>query len=171
MNIDYSFQSEIQSACARAGVLPTAIDDFVTDAENYKFSRDEIGKYIDQMRVERPHRFAMQTDFDVELATKAFINRNMTAQSQLYRTVGPQRFEELKKMWANGIPEDVQKKLRPAADQSRNPWSRAHTDPKTGRYTAKAMTLQSNLVKAIGLTKASEIAAAVGARVGDTKAA
>lgn len=170
MGIDLSFKSEIQTACAHAGVLPTAIDDFVADAEDYKFGRDEIGKFIDQMRIERPHRFALQTDFDVDMCTKAFVNRNMTAQSQLYRSVGPQRFEELKKMWANGIPEDVQKKLRPAADQSRNPWSRAHTDAR-GRYTARALTLQSNLVKAIGLAKASEIAAAVGSKVGDTKAA
>jgi hypothetical protein len=170
MDLDSSFKSEIQTACARAGVLPTAIDDFVADAENYKFSRDEIGKYIDEARQTKPHRFAMQTDFDVELATRAFVNKNMTAQGRLYATVGPQRFEELKKMWANGIPEDVQKKLRPAADQSRNPWSRAHTDA-NGRYTARAMTLQSNLVKAIGIAKASEIAAAVGAKVGDTKAA
>ncbi|HUI12570.1 MAG TPA: hypothetical protein VL048_03765 [Xanthobacteraceae bacterium] len=168
MDIDYGFQSEIQSACARAGVLPTAIADFVADASAYKFGRDEIGKYIDQMRVERPHRFAMQTDFDAELATKAFVARNMTAQSQLYRTVGPQRFDELKKMYANGVPESV-KKLKPNADHARNPWSSEHADPKTGRYTARAMTLQSNLVRSIGAAKAAEIAAAVGAKIGDVR--
>lgn len=171
MDLDPGFKNEIQTACAVAGVLPTAIDDFVCDAENYQFDRNEIGKYIDRMRAERPHRFALQTDFDIDLCTKAFVNKNMTAQSHLYRSVGPQRFEELKKAWADGIPQDVQKKLRPAADQSRNPWSRAHTDPKTGRFTPRAMTLQSNLVKAIGYAKASEIAAAVGAKIGDTKAA
>ena len=43
MPTNYAAESEIRTACANAGVLSTAIDDFIIDFQNYKFTRDEVG--------------------------------------------------------------------------------------------------------------------------------
>ena len=169
---DYVAENEIRTACANAGVLTTAVEDFIVDFQNYKFTRDEAGAYIDRMRVEKPHRFALQSDHDIELATRAFVAGNLTAQGQLYRSAGLARYNELKTLYANGIPESVKKQQKPGSDNdhARNPWNPAlYTDPKTGRYTARALTLQGQCVKAMGVERASQIASVFGAKIGDTR--
>ena len=48
----------------------------------------EYWAYIEKCRTEKPHRFAIQNDHDAELCQSAFIAKNMTAQSRLFREVG-----------------------------------------------------------------------------------
>ena len=168
---DYLMRAKIQEACAAAGVLESAFDDFIVDHEAFKFTEAEIGTYIEKCRTEKPHRFAIQNDHDAELCQSAFIAKNMTAQSRLFREVGQQRFAELKSLYAAGIPESVKKKLNGNADHKNNPWANVpeNLDPKTGMYNAKAVGKMAALAKAMPLPKVAEIAASVGARIGDVR--
>lgn len=60
-----------------------------------------------------------------------------------------------------------------AEKHAKTPWANtpANVDPKTGRYSARALTLQSNLVRGIGAEKSAEIAASVGAKLGSVRPA
>ena len=56
---NYALEGRIREACADAGVLATALDDFVIDFRTYKFTSEaELPKWIEQMRTEKPHRFS-----------------------------------------------------------------------------------------------------------------
>jgi hypothetical protein len=176
MPVNYAAESEIRTACANAGVLSTAIDDFIVDFQNYKFGRDEIAKYIDQCRETKPHRFAAQSDDDLRLFNQAFGSApNLTAQTHIVKQYGIERAREVAALFGTtvgsakpGTAPDSMKLKGPEGDHSRNPWNPAHVG-RDGRFTARAMTLQSNLVKAIGLERASQIAAVFGCRVGDVR--
>jgi hypothetical protein len=167
---DYLMQARIKEACAAAGVLESAFDDFIIDHEAFKFTEAEIGTYIEQCRTEKPHRFAIQNDHDAELCQSAFIAKNMTAQSRLFREVGSQRFAELKALYADGVPESVKKNTK-TLDHSKNPWANIpeNLDAKTGMYNARAVGRMAALAKAMPLPKVAEIAASVGAKIGDVR--
>lgn len=168
---NYALEGRIREACQQAGVLQPAIEDFIADHDAYKFAEPELAAYIEQMRVEKPHRFALQSDHDAELCAQAFVAGNLTAQGRLHREVGPQRFAELKSMYANGVPESEKK--RTGTDHSNNPWAavKANVNPKTGRFTEAAIRRQFSFVRAAGTAKAAEVAAAVGCKLGDIYAA
>lgn len=173
---DYVAEAEIRTAAANAGVLAGAIEDFILDFESYKFGRDEIAKYIDECKTTKPHRFAVQSNDDALLFNQAFgAAPNLTAQTRVVKQFGLERAKEVAAMFGTslgsakpGTAPDGMKPATPAGGE-RNPWSSQYADPKTGRYSARAITLQANLVKAIGFQKASEIARAAGARIGDVR--
>lgn len=167
---DYLMQARIKEACAAAGVLKSAFDDFVVDHEAFKFDEASMPAYIEKCRAAKPHRFALQSDHDVEQCQAAFIAKNKTAEGQLYRAVGPARFAELKALYADGVPESVKKNTK-TPDHSKNPWANLpeNLDPKTGMYNARAVGRMAALAKAMPLPKVAEIAASVGAKIGDVR--
>ena len=120
----------------------------------------------------KPHRFAVQTDHDAELCQSAFIFKNKTAESRLYRAVGEKRFGELKALYANGLPESEKKRLNGSADHSKNPWRGTpdNLEPGSTKYSAAAFKAQVSIVRALGVEKAAALAAACGAKVGDVRA-
>lgn len=167
MSRNYSLEGRIREACQQAGVLESAIEDFIADHDAYKFTEGELPAYIERCRTERPHRFAIQSDHDAELCKLAFVIGNKTAEGRLYRAVGAQRFGELKAMYAGGVPES--EKNRTGEDHSKNPWAavEGNVNPKTGRFTEAAIRRQFSFCRAAGTAKAAEVAAAVGCKLGD----
>ncbi len=169
---NYALEGRIKEAAHAAGALPTALDDFVLDYQAYRFtSEEELPAWIEKCRGEYPHRFALQTDHDAELCRAAFVAKNKTAEGRLYNTVGPQRYEELKAMYANGLPESEKKKQDAA--HANNPWAGAegNINPKTGRFTENAIRRQFSCVRAMGPQRAAQIAAVCGSKLGDLYAA
>ena len=132
-------------------------------------SAGEIPAWIEKCRTERPHRFAIQSDHDAELCQRAFIFKNLTAEMQLYKAVGEKRFEELKALYANGLPESEKKKTERQRRSFQNPWAATETNinPKTGRYTDDAIHRQMSFCRAAGPEKAAQVAASVSAKLGD----
>ena len=165
---DYLMRAKIMEACAAAGVLESAFNDFIVDNEAFKFDEASLPAYIEQCRKEKPHRFAIQNDHDAELCQSAFIATNLTAQGKLLREVGPARFAELKALYADGVPESVRKNTK-TPDHSKNPWApiEGNINLKTGRYTEAAIARQMSLVRATGAAKAAQIAASVSSKLGD----
>lgn len=163
---NYALEGRIKEAARAAGVLESALEDFIADHGAYKFTEAELPAWIEKCKAEKPHRFAIQSDYDAELCAAAFVAKNKTAEGRLYRAVGPQRFAELKAIYANGVPESEQK--RSGADHSKNPWAavEGNINPKTGRFTESAIRRQFSFVRAVGPQKAAEVAAAVGSRLG-----
>lgn len=163
---NYGLIEAVKNAAVAAGCLDSALPDFESDVDAFLvMKRDEIPRWIERCKAERPHRFKVQADgYDVELATAAFIRKNLTAQMQLHRAVGAERFEEIKAEFANGLPEGV-KKIQ--GDHSSNPWNAVGNTDEKGRYTDAAIARQISFTRAVGPEKAAAVAASVDARLGD----
>jgi hypothetical protein len=173
MSRNFRLEAEMKEAAVAAGCLESALPDFEMDVQTYAVtSAAEIPKWIEKCKTAKPHRFAVQTDHDAELCQKAFLFKHKTSESQLYRAVGEQRFNELKQMYASGLPESEKKRLNGSADHSKNPWRATpdNLEPNSNRYSAAAFKAQVSIVKSLGLAKAAALAAACGARVGDVRA-
>ncbi len=172
MGRNFLLEAEMKEAATAAGCLESAFGDFELDVQTFKVTKaDEIPKWIERCKTEKPHRFAVQTDHDAELCQKAFIFKNKTAETHLYRAVGEKRFGELKALYANGLPESEKKRLNGSADHKTNPWTAEGNTDARGRYTDAAIAKQMSLVRATGPVKAAQVAAVVGSRLGDIYAA
>jgi hypothetical protein len=167
---NFRLEAEMKEAATAAGCLESALADFEMDVQVFAVtSASEIPAWVEKCRTEKPHRFAIQSDHDAEQCQRAFIFMNMTAQSQLYKTVGEKRFNELKALYANGVPESEKKR---SADHKTNPWRGTpdNLEPGSNKYSAKAFAAQVSVVRALGVEKAAALAAACGAKVGDVRA-
>lgn len=169
----FLLEAQIMEAAAAAGALESALDDFRFDIQDHRVtSAAEIPAWIEKCRTEKPHRFAVQNKHDAELCQSAFIFKNKTAESRLYRAVGEQRFAELKNLYKDGLPASEKKRLNGSADHSKNPWRGTPDNLEKGsnKYSAKAFAAQVSIVRALGVEKAAALAAACGAKVGDVRA-
>lgn len=170
---NYVLSGELKQAAIASGALESSMPDWELDVEVYRVTnRSEIPLWVERAKTDFPHRFAVQSDHDAELCRAAFIAKNKTAEGRLYNAVGEQRYNELKRLYANGLPESEKKKLNGSADHSKNPWAPIETNisPKTGRYTDDAIRRQMSLCRAVGPEKAAQVAAAVGSKLGDIRA-
>jgi hypothetical protein len=173
MSRNFLLEAQMKEAAVAAGCLQSALPDFEMDVQTYAVTNAaEIPTWIEKCRTEKPHRFAVQTDHDAELCQSAFIFKNKTAESRLYRAVGEKRFGELKALYASGVPESEKKRLNGSADHSKNPWRGTpdNLEPNSTRYSAAAFKAQVSIVRALGVEKAAALAAACGAKVGDVRA-
>ena len=173
MSTNYALIIELKQAALAAGALESAISDWELDVEAFRIlTRAEIPAWIAKAKMDFPHRFASQSDSDATLAHSAFVLKHKTDEGRLFNAVGEQRFEELKKLYANGVPESEQKKLNGKGDHSTNPWAanEGSINPKTGRFTEQAIAKQMGVVRALGAEKAAALAMAVGCKLGDLHA-
>jgi len=173
MSRNFLLEAKMKEAAVAAGCLESALPDFEMDVQTFAITdASEIPEWIENCKANRPHRFAVQNNDDAELCQRAFIFKNMTAQSQLYKAVGEKRFNELKALYANGLPESEKKRLNGSADHSKNPWRGTpdNLEPGSNKYSAKAFAAQVSVVRALGVEKAAALAAACGAKVGDIRA-
>lgn len=173
MSRNFRLEAEMKIAAAAAGCLEFALADFELDVQTFCVTKEsEILAWVEKCRTEKPHRFAVQTDHDAELCKSAFLYRNKTAESWLYREVGERRFAELKALYSNGVPESEKKRLNGSTDHSKNPWRGTpdNLEPGSTKYSAAAFKAQVSIVRALGVEKAAALAAACGAKVGDVRA-
>jgi len=146
---------------------------FYNDKSSHDIPLDNLSAFKRTMQDEKPH--LLPRAFESGLADRAFIDGNLRARQELLAQVGELEATRIAKTYGlTGLGDT--RRARAAQtddikrDSGKNPWafSPQNTDDK-GRYTANALTRQAALVKA-NLQGAAEIAAAIGARVGDTHA-
>jgi hypothetical protein len=146
---------------------------FYNDATSHDVPLDNLTAFRATLQKEKEH--LLPRAFESGLADRAFIDGSLRARQELLARVGELEATRIAKTYGlTGLGDT--RRARAAQtddikrDSGKNPWafSPQNTDDK-GRYTANALTRQAALVKA-NLQGAAEIAAAVGARVGDTHA-
>lgn len=170
---NYALEGELKEAARAAGALESALQDFELDVQVFRITKaEEIPTWIAKTKTEFKHRYAIQSDHDLALVHKAFVLKNKTAEGDLYKSVSPQRFEELKAQWSNGVPEHAKAQFKDT-DHASNPWAAtpSNCDMKTGRYNDDAIKRQMSAVRGMGTDnkgglKAASVAAAVGAVLG-----
>lgn len=171
MSRNFNLEAELKQAAMAAGAMESALADFELDVQGYRItSRSEIEAWVQKAKELYPHRWASQGAEDDALCRSAFVAKNLTDAGRLYKQVGEARFEELKKQWASGEPDHIKKK-NGSVDHSRNPWAptEKNINMKTGRYTSEAFARQCSLTRA-NERAAAQVAASVGAKLGDTTA-
>lgn len=179
---NYFVEAEIRDACARAGVLETAQDDFIAEFYAGKFDKTNIAKFIDESKATKENRWPTKVgEDDNALFVNAFGPRpNYTAQAEIVRKFGEARAAEVAAQFGTtlgstkgGIVPDSIKTNIPDGDHSKpstNPWSDHPSNlDRLGRYTAAAITAQANCVRGLGPEKAAAIAHAAGAKLGDIR--
>jgi hypothetical protein len=172
MSRNFILEAQLKEAAVASGCLESALPDFAMDVETFAITNaSEIPAWIEKCRTERPHRFALQSDHDADRCQKAFLFKNKTEEGRLFRDVGEKRFNELKKLYANGLPESEKKRLNGSADHSKNPWNAAGNTDDRGRFTDEAIRKQMSFCRAAGPEKAAQVAATVGSKLGDLYAA
>lgn len=167
-------------------VYPSAVEDVLEQFRAGRFKATDAASFLEKIETEevglcpaKPHWFIPKAGSDDDLARQAFLFGHATSQSLYVRKFGREAANEAAARYSNpfangvygkpGVEPETEKALRNGgSNKDTNPWSSANVGP-DGRYTARALTLQGNLVRAIGLAKANAIAAAVGARVGDVR--
>ncbi len=165
---NFHLEGLLKEAAAAAGAREEALADFELDVQAFRITKaEEIPAWVERCKTEMKHRFAIQSDHDAELCHKAFVLKNKTAEGALYKSVSPDRFEQLKVQWANGVPESEKTRFN-GSDHKNNPWAAIETNinTKTGRYLEDAIKRQMSCVRAMGPERAAETAAVVGARLG-----
>jgi hypothetical protein len=169
---NFILEAQLKEAAGAAGALESALEDFAMDVETFAITNaGEIPAWIEKCRTEKPHRFAIQSDHDAERCQKAFLFKNKTEESRLFRDVGEKRFNELKALYSNGLPESQKNRLNGSADHKSNPWNAAGNTDQRGRYTDAAIAKQMSFCRAVGPEKAAQVAAGAGCRLGDLYAA
>jgi hypothetical protein len=171
MSRNFLLEAQMKEAAAAAGCLESALPDFEMDIQTYAVTNaSEIPGWIENCKTNRPHRFAVQNDHDAQLCISAFVRHHKTDESRLYRAVGETRFNELKKLYSNGIPETESKRIG-SADHKTNPWNAEGNTDARGRFTDEAIRKQMSYCRAVGPEKAAQTAAVVGVALGDLYAA
>lgn len=179
MQRNFVAEGEVRQACADAGVLESAIEDFIAEFQAGVFDRNGIAEHIAQAKTNKPHRWASEDDS--ELFIRAFAQGNLSAQGLVVRKLGETAAQKIAEQFGTSlgatkpgiVPENYRNKI-PDHDHARpstNPWS-AHPSnlDHLGRYSARAITSQANVVKNLGEQKAAAIAAAAGgAKLGDIR--
>jgi hypothetical protein len=159
----------IEAACVEMDVRPSAITTDILDL--YKrgdFDLHNIRTWLAEQKKEGPghrtHFFATEIPGDLE--AKAFGENNMTARAQLFKQLGAVEYAEREAKWnASGFKLGTRPKANgedmsntPARD---NPWSADKWN----------VTKQAQIVRAMGVKKANQIAAAAQSYVGATRPA
>lgn len=145
----------------------------VNDAGHYILGSvplDNVTEFKAVIAELKPHLIPAHAN---DLAVRAFVDSNMTARTQLVREIGIDEANRLARAHGLSSVHDTRRARTPSAEQKsreNNPFSdHPNNVDSNGRYTAAAMTRQAQLVKA-NLKGATEIAAAVGAKIGMTHA-
>lgn len=178
---------ELAKIATDAGVMEVAVDDFLFRVAEFDDSTGQIihkatgltaRAWLDAQREKRPHWFASQADEQAELEQKAFGEGNVTARGKLVRG-NPGLALARAKAWGLRDLNDYSRGTRPSdapADEKKpakdrnNPWLPLpeYIDAR-GRFNARAMAKQSELVRVMGLDGATRMAKAAGSFIGATK--
>jgi hypothetical protein len=162
---DYIGEGEVRQLCAEAGVLETAIEDFVDEYRAHIFERKEIAAHIAKMRTEKPHRWVLAGTENDDLYVEAFgPTPNMTKQVEVVKLVGGTRAAEIAAQFGTKLgtakPGTVPASIKTDSTNASNPFLRLRRPDNTVDPAAAAKV--DNLIKSLGTRKAEAIAKAVG---------
>jgi hypothetical protein len=182
---DTTQEAVVRSACEQHGrVVPSAVADVLEHFRAGRFAAKDALSFLDKIEDEavglvdkKPHWFTPKAGSDENLARQAFLFGSATAQAQYQRKHGAEAAIEAAQRFGNPFTRGVIGKPGKVAedeaatsgnnDGRNNPWSAHWTDDK-GKYTARAMAKQSELVRVMGAGKASAMAARHGVQIGAT---
>ncbi len=147
---------------------------FYNDADSHDVPLDNITAFRATMVKEKPH--LLPRAFESSLSDRAFIDGNLRARAELRAQVGEVEATKIAKQYGlNGLG-DTNRARAALTDEAKragganNPFSdHPNNVDERLRFTANALTRQAALVKA-NPQGAAGVAAAVGARIGDTHA-
>jgi len=177
-------EGRIKELAAAEGVRIEALEDIITRYRAGQFNEAELPDMIAEWRVTRDHYFSSTTSaVDAEAVAAFGENRSLTAQGAFVRKHGEAVAAEIAAKFGTAIgstkPGKTPEQFKPKdadvnADLpkgSTNPWARtAENCDANGRYTAKAITRQTDVVKRLGEVKAAGIAHAARSFIGATRA-
>jgi len=147
---------------------------FYNDADSHDVPLDNITAFKATMTKEKPH--LLPRAFESSLADRAFIDGSLAARAELRAQVGEIEATKIAKSYGLTGLGDTKRARAALTDEAKragganNPWSdHPNNVDERLRYTANALTRQAALVRA-NEKGAAGVAAAVGARIGDTHA-
>jgi hypothetical protein len=148
---------------------------FYNDSESHDVPLDNLSAFKRAMEAEKPH--LLPRAFESSLADRAFIDGSLAARAELRAQVGEIEATKIAKQYGLSGLGDTKRARAALTDEAKragganNPWSDHpnNTVEVNGRlrFSANALTRQSALVRA-NPQGAAGVAAAVGARIGDT---
>lgn len=156
----------IETACTEMDVRPTAIEDILMLYKRGDFDLYTVRSWLAEQKKEGPghrvHLFATAVPADLE--ARAFGENNITARAQLYKQLGPVEYAEREAKWQAAGFKPGKRPKGNGEDKSKdkprdNPWM-------AGQWN---VTRQAHIVRAMGIEKANQIAAAAGSFVGATR--
>lgn len=160
------------------GVRLQEVETFMAEYEKNLFDENDLADWVAKARTDKPHRFI---GAGLEgLAHDAFVLGNVTARGQLAKSMSADELDRIAQSFGLRDAKDFRHGNAPAAPggekpsegDDKNPWSKHpnNIDPRTGRYSANAITRQSQIVKAdVGM--ATRLAAKHGAKIGSVRPA
>jgi hypothetical protein len=180
---NFALEARVQEACAAAGVRDSALADVVERVRAGEVGDDNIAAKITEWRETKPHYFGVSGPDAVEEQIAAFgPDRSLRAQGAFVVKHGEQHSREVAARFFTTVggkpgivPDDLKKQIAdkdPERHRTTNPWHPANCERrKDGKlyYTARALTLQANAVRAMGEAKASALAQVWSARLGDLR--
>jgi hypothetical protein len=161
---DYVGEGEVRQLCAEAGVLETAIEDFVDEYRASVFDRKGIAAHIAKMRTEKPHRWVIAGTENDQLYVDAFgPTPSLTKQGQVVKTHGEDRAKEIAAQFGTtlgGKPGRVPDTIKTDTSNASNPFLKLRradgsVDPAMAAKVAK-------MTASLGTKKTEAIAKAVG---------
>jgi hypothetical protein len=191
---DYAFkQFELDRLGDEHGMRSEAVPDWKMRHAEYHISTTDEGtkvlihtetgeradsaRHLALLHQTRPHLFPQRVE--ASLLERCFgPNPSLTARGELRREVSAADFARLAAEWGSDAV-----RLKPGraldedgafaeikAPNAANAWSDhpSNVDPKTGRYTAAALTRQASVVRGLGAEKAAGMARSAGAFLGAT---
>jgi hypothetical protein len=170
---NYAAEGRIREACAAAGVRIECLEDVITRYRAGQFNEAELDGKLAEWRGTPGHHFFSGTaaDLDAEAVAAFGEQRTLKAQGEFLREHGEAKAAEIAAQFGTalggkpGKTPDAFKPKKPNDPNAGLPKGTTNPFSKDGWSLAK----QGSLLKAVGIEKTAQIAAAVGAKIGDTR--
>jgi hypothetical protein len=188
--VDLTMEAVVKAAIAENGrVYPSAVADVLEQFRAGRFKANETSAFLEKIETDsvgltpaKPHWFIPKAGSDEDLARQAFLFGNSTSQGAYVRKFGSDAAKAEAARYNNpyadgkigkpGIePDDEKVRREGIGGRKNNPWANIpeNIDPKTGMYNARAVGRMASITRALGATKAAELAAACGATLGSVR--
>jgi hypothetical protein len=164
---NYAAEGRVREACAIAGVLPTAIEDYIAEFRAHVFDETDMAKHIETTRTTKPQRWTIAGTENDELFVSAFgPTPNISKQGEVVKLLGESRAAEVAAQFGTklgtGKPGTVPGHIKTDSTNASNPFlklrrSDGSVDPalaaKVARMTASLGTKKTEAIaRAVGKT-------------------
>jgi hypothetical protein len=169
---NYAAEGRVREACAIAGVLPSAIEDFVDEYRAHVFDETDMAKHIEATRTAKPQRWTIAGTENNELFVEAFgPTPNLTRQVEVVKLLGEFRAAEVAAQFGTtlgtGKPGTIPATIKQSnGHDSKNPF--VGLRDKSGKIVPEKMRAVESLLRAVGSAKCAAIAKSAGLRLDGT---
>lgn len=169
---NYAIEGRIREACAIAGVLPSAIEDFVDEYRAHIFDEAGLAKHIEATRIAKPQRWIISGTEHDALFVEAFgPTPNFSKQGEVVTLLGESRAAEVAAQFGTKLastkPGVIPERLKSAANgHDKNPF--VGLRDASGKIVPEKMKAVESLLRAVGTAKCAAIAKSAGLRLDGT---